>query len=339
MTKPTIVFVDDEANILGGLQRLFRSRRDSWDMVFLNGGEETIEWLADNDPDAIVTDMRMPVVDGGEVLKRASEMKKGKVRFVLSGEADRQLTYRTVGASHQFFSKPCNDAYLSRALDNALTLGSELLPDELQIIIGNQRALPAPTTTHDSLEEVFLNEGGIEDITRIAAQDPSLALRLLQLANSSYFGRPADTLSIAAAARQLGCETIRNLWDRNRLLVFNEDSDVDASLASIAANAVESARNVFEICSANGASDRECEDGYALGLIAWTGDALGCGVCPELNWSARIRASAYMATLYGLPSHMAFTMEMLARGALIQTDASTRASEIGDILFEATRAA
>ncbi|HEX6630253.1 MAG TPA: response regulator, partial [Gemmatimonadaceae bacterium] len=58
-----ILFVDDEARILGGLQRMLRPLRDRWDMVFAPGGPAALQELAHGPFDVVVSDMRMPEVD------------------------------------------------------------------------------------------------------------------------------------------------------------------------------------------------------------------------------------------------------------------------------------
>ena len=66
-----ILFVDDEPLVLDGLRDLFRKQRREWDMVFAPGGLEGIEALDGGPFDVIVSDMRMPRVDGNAMLQAA----------------------------------------------------------------------------------------------------------------------------------------------------------------------------------------------------------------------------------------------------------------------------
>ena len=59
-----ILFVDDETNLLDGLQRMLRSMRKEWQMAFVPGAREALEILGNDSFDVIVTDMRMPGMDG-----------------------------------------------------------------------------------------------------------------------------------------------------------------------------------------------------------------------------------------------------------------------------------
>src|SRR5438477_1546624 len=63
-----ILFVDDEERVLEGLRRMLRPMRDEWDMTFATSGAEALEVLARSHPDVIVSDMRMPGMDGAQLL-------------------------------------------------------------------------------------------------------------------------------------------------------------------------------------------------------------------------------------------------------------------------------
>ena len=59
-----IIFVDDEPNVLMGLKDALRKQRRIWDMTFVEGGQQALDYLSHNSVDIIVSDMRMPQMDG-----------------------------------------------------------------------------------------------------------------------------------------------------------------------------------------------------------------------------------------------------------------------------------
>ncbi|MEA2290412.1 MAG: hypothetical protein QOD55_2409, partial [Solirubrobacteraceae bacterium] len=83
-----ILFVDDDPNVLEGLRDALRSRRREWRMVFVDGGESALAELERDAYDVVVSDMRMPVMDGAELLSRVRRHQPHTVRIVLTGYAD-----------------------------------------------------------------------------------------------------------------------------------------------------------------------------------------------------------------------------------------------------------
>lgn len=149
--KPHILFVDDEPSILQGLRRMLRPLRDEWDMAFVGGGPEALEHLAREPVDVLVTDMRMPGMDGVQLLTEVMQRRPGVVRIVLSGQAEEESMLRALAATHQYLMKPCDPDTLKSAVADA-TAARSLLSDTV---------LTSPTTeagSVSSLPSVFLEE-------------------------------------------------------------------------------------------------------------------------------------------------------------------------------------
>ncbi|MEM7314070.1 MAG: response regulator, partial [Planctomycetota bacterium] len=106
--KKRILFVDDDAFLLAGLRRLLRSCRSEWDMEFVGGGEEAIKRMKEKAFDVIVSDMRMPGMDGAQLLSAVRADFPDAVRIILSGQSAQEVVFRSVGPAHQFLSKPCS---------------------------------------------------------------------------------------------------------------------------------------------------------------------------------------------------------------------------------------
>ena len=83
------LFVDDEQNILDGLRRMLRPMAGEWRCQFVTCGARALEIMAEQPVDVIVSDMRMPGMDGAALLGRVRVMYPDTVRFVLSGHAER----------------------------------------------------------------------------------------------------------------------------------------------------------------------------------------------------------------------------------------------------------
>ena len=70
--KKRILFVDDEPMVLKGLQRTLRKMRDMWDMTFTPSAEKALAILDHHPMDVIISDMKMPQMDGTQLLPRSN---------------------------------------------------------------------------------------------------------------------------------------------------------------------------------------------------------------------------------------------------------------------------
>lgn len=114
-----VLFVDDEPNVLQGLQRMLRPQRRRWDMTFCDSGEEALRRLAEAPFDVLVSDMRMPGMSGAPLLAEAQARFPRVVRLILSGQADRESLDALAGVTHRFLSKPCDAALLQAAIEES----------------------------------------------------------------------------------------------------------------------------------------------------------------------------------------------------------------------------
>ena len=124
-----VLFVDDEPNILSGLRRILRGQRKEWDMVFKESGEDGLAVLAESPCEVVVSDMKMPGMDGAEFLSRVREEYPGSIRIALSGETDANMVYRCVQHAHQYLAKPC-DADTLVATVKRISRLNDLMDDE-----------------------------------------------------------------------------------------------------------------------------------------------------------------------------------------------------------------
>lgn len=111
-----VLFVDDEKNVLEGIQRQLRKR---FEVTAALGPEEGLEALRSRGPFAvIVSDLRMPGMDGIRFLSRAREIAPDSVRMVLTGYADVQNAIQAVNEGYvfRFLTKPCDRDTLNRVL-------------------------------------------------------------------------------------------------------------------------------------------------------------------------------------------------------------------------------
>jgi response regulator RpfG family c-di-GMP phosphodiesterase len=118
--KATLLFVDDEANILTALQRLFRMQ--GYRIITAPGGAEALTLLQREKVDLIISDMRMPLMDGATFLEQAAKQWPQTVRILLTGYADLSSAVAAVnkGNIYRYLSKPWDDNDIRNTVAQAL---------------------------------------------------------------------------------------------------------------------------------------------------------------------------------------------------------------------------
>jgi CheY-like chemotaxis protein len=112
-----VLLVDDEQNVLDGFHRQLRKKYDLFTAV---SGQEGLRKITGEGPFAvIVSDMRMPVMDGITFLASVKETAPESVRIMLTGNADQQTAIAAInrGAIFRFLTKPCSSEDLTAAID------------------------------------------------------------------------------------------------------------------------------------------------------------------------------------------------------------------------------
>lgn len=212
LTKKRILFVDDESNVLQGLRRMLHSQRHEWDMAFAGGGQEALELLSHAPFDVVVSDMRMPGMDGVQLLNEVMARYPHMVRIVLSGHSDREASLKSVQPAHQYLAKPCDAAALRNTITRACALRELLGNAVLQRLVSGMTTLPSlPTLYFEVVEAIEAPDGSLKKIGEIIERDMGMTAKILQLVNSAFFGLQRHVSSPAQAVWLLGLETTKAL--------------------------------------------------------------------------------------------------------------------------------
>lgn len=207
-----VLFVDDDVPLLDGLRVRLHALRSRWDMVFVESAARAIAEMEHRPCDVVVTDIRMPVMDGAELLTILGQRWPEAIRIVLSGYAEAEQTTRLLPIAHQYVSKPCEAHELENVIERCLTLHELLREPRLRRAVGSMRQLPAIPRTYARLREVMGQEdASIGVVADAIAADSAIAAKVLQVVNSAFFRRAKSISKIDQAVMHLGFATIRNI--------------------------------------------------------------------------------------------------------------------------------
>ncbi len=207
-----ILFVDDEPMILEGLRGLLRRYRREWDVVFAGGGEQALTECAQGPFDVVVSDMRMPGMDGATLLKEVQRLYPHTVRIVLSGHMEEEAALRAVPIAHQFLTKPCDADTLRSVIQSACGLQTILENEAIRGLVGGIAELPATPRIFAELSRALADvDRPLADVATILQQDVAMCAKVLQLVNSSFLGLGRRVTSVRDAVVYLGARTLKQL--------------------------------------------------------------------------------------------------------------------------------
>lgn len=207
-----ILFVDDEPQVLDGLRDMLRKQRRVWDMIFATGGPAALELMAKTPFDVVVSDMRMPGMDGAAFLQKVKDLSPGTARIVLSGHAEQELVLKALPVCHQYLSKPCSAEALREVIERACELQALLVDPTLRALVGSVGTLPSVPAIYWELTRTLADpDAGVADVSKIVERDLALSAKVLQIVNSSFFGLPQQTTSIGKAVSYLGLSLVKAL--------------------------------------------------------------------------------------------------------------------------------
>lgn len=284
-----VLFVDDEPAVLDGLrQRLYRAR-STWQMGFVNSGALALAEFEREPYDVIVSDMRMPKMDGAELLTIVSQKWPQTIRIVLSGYSEQAHIMRLVPVAHQYLTKPCLPEKLEQVIQRCIQLHELLRDERLRATVGGIRQLPAAPRVYASLNTILGRETTtVADVAEIVASDCGIAAKVLQVVNSGFFRLPRRITRIDHAISHLGFNAIRNLtlsaeifslWPTRSLPGGFDPQELQSHTEAIASAA------------------------YALaGRLPWADDALLAGLLHEIG---------YWVLLQQCPKQMGQVLEMV----------------------------
>lgn len=207
-----LLFVDDEPKLLDGLKRSLRSMRHEWNMTFVSSGEEALKALEQAPFDVVVSDMRMPGMDGVQLLGTVQQRHPQMVRIVLSGHSDQGMIYQSIAATHQYLAKPCATEVLVATVMRACALRDLLGSDSLRRLVTGMEQIPSQPTLYAEIKrEAESKTASLRAIGAIIAKDMGMTAKILQLVNSAYFGLSKVVSTVEQAVNLLGLDTVQAL--------------------------------------------------------------------------------------------------------------------------------
>jgi two-component system NtrC family sensor kinase len=188
-----ILCVDDERNVLRALERIFLD--DDYEMVLANSGEEGLAALESSGPfQIVISDYRMPVMNGVQFLSKVYESCPDTVRIVLSGYADAGAIVEAINEGHiyKFIPKPWNDDELRVTINNCL---------ERYFLLKKNREL---------VDELSVANQILEEKVRIRTERLEIQLAALEFSQQLLSHLPVGVVGIDENGMIVVCNSLGN---------------------------------------------------------------------------------------------------------------------------------
>lgn len=319
MMMNSVLFVDDEPNILSGIRRMMRPHRDSYQFEIAESGDAALELMEQQHFDILVSDMRMPGMNGVELLKAARERYPDTIRLALSGHAETEMELECAQAAHQFLAKPIAADALVATLQSAIDLKQALNHEKLQSAISGECSLPSlPSLYQDILNEAASPDGTLQGVGNIISEDVGMTAKILQLVNSAFFGLSRHVASPAEAATILGIDIIKSLVLSNGVFKAFEDSEQTLDLEQLTHFSQQVGILAGKLAKAEGLSQKQVDRSMMCGMLHQCGKLI---LAAHLNLPYKVEASephwqweiekvgvthaqvgAYLLGIWGLPN-------------------------------------
>ena len=290
--KTRVLFVDDEPAMLRLLQVGMRSMAKEWEMEFAANGEAALALISQKPFDVVVTDMRMPGINGAQLLNHVLRQHPQTVRIILSGYSDLREVITCVGFTHQFLEKPFSLDFLKDCLKRVTAVKSRLASEKLGKLTAGLDKLPTLPELYLEITDALLSPtASTQRIAEIAGKDPALAAKLLQLSNSAFFGFRREVFSVAEAVQLLGVGIIQSLALAIPLFSsFSREKCPSFPIDQIWSHSAQTASLGLRISKEQPDGAQLAEQSYCAGLLHDIGKIILANGLPD-EYSAVLRES------------------------------------------------
>ncbi|UAB72183.1 HDOD domain-containing protein [Vibrio sp. SCSIO 43132] len=211
MSRLKILCIDDDKHSLNATVRTLRRLRPEWVVSFYTDPATAVaETTALTQPDVVMSDMLMPNMRGDQVLNHFKSNHPSCIRALLTGDVNTKPYRLAHKYSHFVLAKPCIDEDYIRLLECVEKLRQLPLNEDLQTKLGGVD-LPILTESVRHLRQKLEKENSIEEIVEIVAGEPALTARIIQVANSAYFGFRVPTTDLSESIIRIGSDNLLDI--------------------------------------------------------------------------------------------------------------------------------
>jgi HD-like signal output (HDOD) protein/CheY-like chemotaxis protein len=332
--KRSIYIVDDQPQVLEIAVAIVEAMMPQAVVTGFGEPLKALEAVKTCPPDMIISDQRMPGMSGSQLLEATRVAAPGTLRIIMCGFVG--LDHLTeITSAHQYVAKPFDALQLRTLLERTFAAHDRVGDPHLKTVVTSLRSLPSLPQVHHSLMVELRNEQGESSaIGHMVAQDAGLSAKVLQLANSSLFGRDYLVTSPVEAVICLGTSMVSAVVLSQTLFKhYHAHADPEFSITRVWNHCWETAALAQSYCQQQGLPRAAREEAFLTGLLHETGRLILLdnfpeqykGACAaarqagspleprlrEVFQAAPCEIGAYLLDLWGMPNSVVAAVSLL----------------------------
>ena len=267
--RSRILFVDDEPlmrEFYGMVGSLLGS---DYEIFTVSSGKAGLEFLKRTPVDIVISDLVMPEMNGQEFMAAVSREHPDSMRIVISAHEDQLTVAQCLMFGHRYFSKPFDLKNLAAVLKRICHLKHLVGSEKLKRVVSGLGALPTPPKLYHRLSQAISSAySSLDEIAAIVQEDPGLTVKLLQIANSAYFGTAQKVITPAEAVQIIGLEVLRALVLCVHAFKFYQDRNFKSiSAVELWDHSLRTASAAQKLARYENLPPAACEEAFVSGLL------------------------------------------------------------------------
>ncbi|MBN1818333.1 MAG: HDOD domain-containing protein [Sedimentisphaerales bacterium] len=269
-TRPIrLLFVDDDLNVLNGLRRMLYGMRGQWKMEFVHKAVDALKVMEATSYDVVISDLRMPDMDGIAFLQAVREKYPDTIRFMLSGYMDKALQTQAAQCVHQFISKPCDAEQLKVLVTRALALYNRLRSGNVTKILSRIESLPVMPEVYQEVIDMFHRPScSLRQIGQAIAKDVGMSSKILQVVNTAFYGQETKIIDPVHAVSYLGQKAAEALIITSGVFGMLPNKKIrQFSIMGLQEHCIRVGALAREICKIHDLDEQEQETATMAGIL------------------------------------------------------------------------
>ena len=240
-----------------------------YEVYTVSSGKDGLEFLKRTPVDIVISDLVMPEMNGQEFMAAVSREHPDSMRIVISAHEDQLTVAQCLMFGHRYFSKPFDLKTLAAVLKRICHLKHLVGTEKLKRVVSGLGALPTPPKLYHRLSQAISSAySSLDEIAGIVQEDPGLTVKLLQIANSAYFGTAQKVITPAEAVQIIGLEVLRALVLCVHAFKFYQDRNFKSiSAAELWDHSLRTASAAQKLARYENLPPASCEAAFVSGLL------------------------------------------------------------------------